>query len=121
VSSPATVVPVRNDHFGARINVAGLLTGADFAAQLKDVPGDVVVLPRTALDYFGRRFLDSSTPVEVEAQLGRPLLFAASMSEVVEGLESLAAGVHNLDPAQPEATNGIHWAMRGGHRDVAVE
>jgi NifB/MoaA-like Fe-S oxidoreductase len=116
----ATVTPVRNDHFGERINVAGLLTGADFAAQLKDVPGDVVVLPRTSLDYFGRRFLDSSTPAELEAALGRPLLFATAMSEVVEGLESLAAGAYTLDPALPTATNGIHWAMRGGHRDVAA-
>jgi NifB/MoaA-like Fe-S oxidoreductase len=116
---PATVVPVRNEHFGERINVSGLLTGADFAAQLRDVPGDVIVLPRTSLDYFGRRFLDSSTPLELETALGRPLVFATAMSEVVEALEAIAAGADHLDPALPEVTNGIFWAERG-HRDVAV-
>src|SRR5215211_657215 len=116
---PATVVPVRNDHFGERINVSGLLTGADYAAQLRDAPGDLVVLPRTSLDYFGRRFLDSSTPAELEAVLGRPLIFATAISEVVEALEAIAAGADHLDPALPDATNGIFWAERG-HRDVAV-
>ena len=117
---PATVQPVRNEHFGARINVSGLLTGADFGAQLRDRPGDVVVLPRTALDYFGRRFLDSSTPADVETALGRPLLFATALSEVVEQLEALAAGADHLDPALPAATNGIFWAGARGHRDVAA-
>jgi hypothetical protein len=79
----------------------------------------VVVLPRTSLDYFGRRFLDSSTPAELEASLGRPVLFATSMSEVVEGLAAIAAGATHLDPALPDATNGIFWAERG-HRDVAA-
>jgi len=116
---PATVVPVRNDHFGERINVSGLLTGADYAAQLRDAPGDLVVLPRTSLDYFGRRFLDSSTPAELEAALGRPLVFATAIGEVVEALEAIAAGADHLDPAVPDATNGIFWAERG-HRDVAV-
>jgi putative radical SAM enzyme (TIGR03279 family) len=116
---PATVVPVRNEHFGERINVSGLLTGADFAAQLQDVPGDLIVLPRTSLDYFGRRFLDSSTPGELEASLGRPLVFATSMSEVVEVLGAIAAGASHLDPSLPGATNGIFWAERG-HRDVAA-
>jgi putative radical SAM enzyme (TIGR03279 family) len=117
---PATVTPVRNEHFGERINVSGLLTGADFAAQLRDVPGDLIVLPRTALDYFGHRFLDSSTPADVEASLGRPLIFATSISEVVEQLTAIAAGAGHLDPALPSATNGIFWSAERGHRDVAI-
>ncbi|MGH2603571.1 MAG: DUF512 domain-containing protein, partial [Dehalococcoidia bacterium] len=87
----ATVTAVRNEHFGGRINVSGLLTGADFTTQLRDAPGDLIVLPRTSLDYFGDRFLDSSTPAEVEAALGRPVLFATSMGEFVESLETIAA------------------------------
>lgn len=116
----ATATPVRNDHFGERINVSGLLTGADFAAQLRDVPGDIVVLPRTSLDYFGHRFLDSSTPLEVEESLGRPVIFATSMSEVVELLESIAAGAAHIEPTLPSATNGIFWSPERGHRDVAI-
>jgi NifB/MoaA-like Fe-S oxidoreductase len=116
---PVTVVPVRNDHFGERINVSGLLTGADFSAQFRDVPADVIVLPRTSLDYFGRRFLDSSTPQDLESRLGRPLVFATAMSEVVEALEAIASGAEHLDPALPDVTNGIFWAARG-HRDVAA-
>jgi NifB/MoaA-like Fe-S oxidoreductase len=117
---PVTVQPVRNEHFGARINVSGLLTGADFSAQLRDTPGDVVVLPRTSLDYFGQKFLDSRTPADVETALGRPLLFAAALSEVVDQLAALAAGAGHLDPALPAATNGIFWAGARGHRDVAA-
>ena len=116
----ATVIPVRNDHFGARINVSGLLTGADFATQLRDAPGDVVVLPRTALDYFGQKFLDSSTPADVEVTLGRPMLYATAISEVVEQLEALAAGAAPAGPALPAATNGIFWSAQRGHRDVAA-
>ena len=116
----ATVVPVRNEHFGERINVSGLLTGADFSTQLRDVPSDLVVLPRTALDYFGERFLDSSTPADVEAALGRPVIFATALSEVVEQLTAIAAGAEHLDPALPAATNGIFWSAGRGHREVAV-
>lgn len=116
----ATVRPIENEHFGARINVSGLLAGADIAAQLRDVPGDLIVLPRPALDYFGTRFLDSQTPAAVEAATGRPLLFASALSEVVEGLARIGAGAAHLDPARPAATNGIFWAAARGHRDVAV-
>jgi putative radical SAM enzyme (TIGR03279 family) len=116
----ASVTAVRNNHFGERINVSGLLTGADFAAQMRDVTGDIVVLPRTSLDYFGHRFLDSSTPADVEAALGRTVIFATSMSEVVEQLESIAAGATHVEPALPTATNGIFWSAERGHRDVAV-
>lgn len=116
----ATVYPVENVHFGARINVSGLLAGADIAAQLRDVPGDLIVLPRPALDYFGTRFLDSQTPAEVEQAVGRPLLFASALSEVVEGLEQIAQGAGHVDPARPAATNGIFWSAERGHRDVAA-
>ena len=119
-SIAATLTPVRNDHFGARISVSGLLAGADFSAQIRDVPGEIVVLPRTALDYFGEKFLDSSTPADVAAALGRPVLFATGMSEIVEQLEALAAGATPAGPPVPTATNGIFWAAKRGHRDVAA-
>jgi putative radical SAM enzyme (TIGR03279 family) len=110
----AAVRPVRNEHFGARINVSGLLTGGDYLSALRDAPGDVVVLPRPSLDYFGRRFLDSMTAAELAGALGRPVLYAADLSDVVAGLAHLAATGHAPDPAQPEATNGIFWATGAG-------
>jgi putative radical SAM enzyme (TIGR03279 family) len=106
------VMAVRNEHFGARINVSGLLVGKDIIATLQSEElGDVVVLPRTALDYFGRKFLDDTTPADVERALGRPVIFASGMSEVIEELAALAAGTRP-EPATPAATNGIVWAQR---------
>jgi NifB/MoaA-like Fe-S oxidoreductase len=108
----ARVVAVRNEHFGARINVSGLLVGQDIIDALA-CPGlgDVVVLPRTALDYFGRTFLDDITPADLERALGRPVVFASAMSEVIEELARLAAGTRQ-EPAKPAVTNGIVWAPR---------
>jgi NifB/MoaA-like Fe-S oxidoreductase len=106
------VVPVRNEHFGARINVSGLLTGKDIVATLaQEALGEVVLLPRTALDYFGRKFLDDTTPADVECALGRPVLFASALSDVVEQLDRFASGVRP-EPVTPAATNGILWAAR---------
>ena len=103
------VVPIRNDHFGPRINVSGLLTTQDVITQLKQQPlGDVICLPRTSLDYFGRKFLDDGTPADVERALGRPVLFASTMSEAVEELEAYIEGAHPA-PATPAATNGKYW------------
>lgn len=110
----SVVVPVRNQHFGPRINVAGLLVARDIIAALsgRDL-GDLVLLPRTALDYFGRRFLDDGTPADVERALGVPVRFAATMCEAVEQIAAVAAGAGRAEPGLPAATNGIFWAERG--------
>ena len=54
---------MRNEFFGPRVNVSGLLTSRDLIAQLggRDL-GDLAVFPRYALDYTGGRFLDEGTP-----------------------------------------------------------
>ena len=107
------VAAVRNEHFGARINVSGLLTAQDVITALgREDLGDVVLLPRTALDYFGRKFLDEGTPVDVERALGRPVLFASTLSEVVEQLEAFTGDAGRPQPAAPAATNGMFWASR---------
>ncbi len=107
------VVPVPNRRFGDRINVSGLLTASDFIAELqgRDL-GDAVLLPRTALDYFGRQFLDDGTPADVERALGRPVLFAAELSEALTRLEAFLATHRPSEPALPARTNGIFWAAR---------
>lgn len=107
----AEVIGVRNVHFGARINVSGLLTARDFIEALSARPlGDVVLLPRTSLDYFGRKFLDDGTPAGIERALGRPVLFASGMSEAIEQLLAFATGSDRVAPARPAASNGMMWA-----------
>ena len=62
----ASVHPVTNTLFGERVNVSGLLSGADYVRTLAGTEADLVLLPRTSLDYFGERFLDSMTVAEVD-------------------------------------------------------
>ena len=109
-----SVHPVTNTLFGARVNVSGLLSGADFARTLAGTDADLVLLPRTSLDYFGERFLDSMTVAEVEAAIGAPLAFATSLSEAFEAIE---AGPHAPEPAS--APNGAFWS--DGSMDLPVE
>jgi NifB/MoaA-like Fe-S oxidoreductase len=82
------VVPIENRYFGPSVTVAGLLTGGDVRAGLRGRPlGEIVIAPRYMLDTLGARFLDDVTPVELEAELGRPLRFAANIREALEAIE----------------------------------
>lgn len=79
------VLPVTNTLFGERINASGLIGGKDFARQLAAQPlGDAVLVSRYCLDWSGERFLDDTTATELQQQLGRPLAFVTSFSEVAE-------------------------------------
>ena len=70
------VYPIQNDFFGHNITVAGLITGQDLIAQLKDKPlGARLLLPDCMLRYHQNVFLDDVTVEEVEAALGVPLVF----------------------------------------------
>lgn len=65
------VYAIRNDWFGENITVAGLLTGRDIAAQLKDKPlGQLLLLPKVTLRAEGDLFLDGMTPDELSNALG---------------------------------------------------
>ena len=110
----ASVHPVRNTLFGERVNVSGLLSGKDFVRTLGGSDADLVLLPRTSLDYFGERFLDSMTVAEVEEGIGSPVAFATSLSEA---FEALRAGPHAPEPAA--APNGAFWS--DGSLDLPVE
>lgn len=79
------VVPITNGYFGPSVTVAGLLTGGDALAGLKGRDlGEVVLAPRYMLDALGARFLDDMTPAQLEAELRRPLRFAAGVREALE-------------------------------------
>src|SRR5262245_51299811 len=82
---------VENGYFGSIVNVAGLLTGRDILAALRSdgAPGDLVVLPRAALDTPGDRFLDDVTPARLAAEVGRPIAFVETLREL---LDTLAGG-----------------------------
>ena len=110
----ATVHPVTNTLFGERVNVSGLLSGADYVRTLADTDADLVLLPRTSLDYFGERFLDSMTVAEAEAGIGAPVAFATSLSEAFEALRE--------GPRRPEAAsapNGAFWS--DSTADIPIE
>lgn len=64
------VYEIHNDFFGERITVAGLLTGQDLIAQLKDQPlGEKLVLTSNMLRSEGDCFLDDVTVDELEKAL----------------------------------------------------
>jgi NifB/MoaA-like Fe-S oxidoreductase len=99
------VVPVENTVFGARVNVAGLVNGCDWRNALAGCDEDLVVLPRTTLDYFGERFLDGISTAEMSDALGRPVLYASQWSEVWDAVSGHAPG-----RARKVATNGAMWS-----------
>jgi putative radical SAM enzyme (TIGR03279 family) len=101
------VVPVPNTFFGNSIRVSGLLGAGDFIGALRGRQlGDAIFLPRSALDYFGRHFIDDGTPADVERVLARPIAFASAWSEVLKQLEPGAG----LEPRPNRVSNGRFWA-----------
>ena len=61
---------IRNDFFGERITVAGLLTGQDIIAQLKGEDlGDEILLPCNVLRMGEDVFLDDITLTELKRTL----------------------------------------------------
>ena len=68
------VYEIRNDFFGERITVAGLLTGQDLEAQLKDRKlGDRLVLPQCILRAGEDVFLDDVRLGDLEKSLQVPI------------------------------------------------
>lgn len=64
------VYPIRNDFFGEKITVTGLITGQDLMAQLKDQPlGEKLILPCSMLRSGEEVFLDDITLDEVKETL----------------------------------------------------
>lgn len=64
------VVAIRNDFFGERITVSGLLTGQDIAAQLKEKDlGERLLLPANLLRSGEEVFLDDMTLTELKDAL----------------------------------------------------
>lgn len=64
------VYEIRNDFFGEKVTVSGLLTGQDIIAQLKDKElGETLLLPENVLRYGEEVFLDDVTVSEMQTAL----------------------------------------------------
>lgn len=83
------VCAVRNDFFGERITVSGLLTGQDIVNQLKGrALGEALLLPCNLLRSGEDVFLDDYTVLEVEQQLQTPIcIVGSSGGELLQALK----------------------------------
>lgn len=69
------VVEIRNNFFGPRVSVAGLITGQDLIAQLKGrALGERVLISANMLRDGGDVFLDDYTPQQVAEAIGVPVV-----------------------------------------------
>jgi NifB/MoaA-like Fe-S oxidoreductase len=85
------VMPVVNRLFGESVTVSGLLGGEDVIEALRERdPGQVVCLPRALFDDAGEHTLDDLTADDVARRLGRPVIVAALISQVVDKLAHLS-------------------------------
>ena len=74
--------PIRNDFFGEMITVAGLITGQDLIAQIKDKPlGSRLLLPECMFRSGEEVFLDDITRQEVENALQVPVNIVKSSGQ----------------------------------------
>ena len=98
--------PVRNDFFGERITVTGLLTGQDIVKQLKGKElGKVLFLPENLLRSGEDYLLDDMTTGEISRELQVPVEVAGmSGGELVETILHLARGAGG-DVLQTRRTN----------------
>lgn len=66
-----TVYPIKNEFFGERITVSGLVTATDIIRQLKGKDlGDILLIPASMLRKQRDMFLDSITVGELSVSLG---------------------------------------------------
>jgi putative radical SAM enzyme (TIGR03279 family) len=108
------VVPVENTLFGPRINVSGLLGAADIIGALRAAgSGEIIVLPRTGLDYFGRHFLDDGTPADIERVIGCPVAYASYWSELLDQVLDFQESAKVEAPGAGRTTNGKFWSTGG--------
>ncbi|HUM84174.1 MAG TPA: DUF512 domain-containing protein [Lachnospiraceae bacterium] len=73
------VCPIRNDFFGKKITVTGLVTGRDLISQMKELqasgkdPGEELLVPVNMLRSGEKVFLDDVTTDDVARELGMPV------------------------------------------------
>jgi len=81
------VIPIRNERLGETITVAGLLMGEDVIAQLQAHKlGKTIALPRIMFDHPTGAALDDVSPADITDTLGRPIVLADTMHDLLEAL-----------------------------------
>ena len=80
------VIPIENDFFGRSIDVTGLVCGCDIIKTLKGRKIDLLVIPDVMLRDGNDRFLDDTTPADLQRELGCPVRVIGSGGEHLAGL-----------------------------------
>lgn len=107
------IYPIRNDFFGEKITVAGLITGQDLIAQLKDKPlGDRLILPAVMFKSDEEIFLDDITKTQAEDALQIPInIVKSSGYDLVDAI---------LDPEAAREQTAEHGAYELTMKDAGL-
>ena len=107
------VYPIRNDFFGESITVAGLITGQDLIAQLKDKTlGDRLLLPAVMFKSGEEVFLDDITKTQAEDALQIPInIVKSSGYDLVDAI---------LDPEAAREQTAEHGAYELTMKDAGL-
>lgn len=105
--------PVRNDFFGERITVAGLVTGQDLIAQLRGKPlGGRLLLPAAMFKSGEEIFLDDVTKAQAEAALQIPInIVKSSGYDFVDAI---------LDPEAAKIQTAEHGMYEPAMKDLSL-
>lgn len=86
------VYPIKNDFFGEKITVSGLVTGSDIINQLKGKPlGEKLLIPANMLRFERDMFLDNVTVTQLENELGVKVVITEG--DGADFIEKLGGGI----------------------------
>ena len=107
------VYRIRNDFFGEKITVAGLITGQDLIAQLKERPlGERLLLPAVMFKSGEEVFLDDITKTQAEDALQIPInIVKSSGYDLVDAI---------LDPEAAREQTAEHGAYELTMKDAGL-
>lgn len=111
------VLPVSNDFFGTTVNVSGLLTATDIRRKLREAgPGDLVLLPSSALREGEDIFLDDVTLDALQAE------FPEARLEVVSSGRDYRQALTNPEGYHKERATekGYMWQSNAGYTKPAI-
>jgi NifB/MoaA-like Fe-S oxidoreductase len=88
----ARAVTVDNTFFGPVVTVSGLLTARDILAATADAqPGELLFVPRAALDYDAKVFLDGMTLDQFRQETPATVVVAGTIPDVVAAIREAAS------------------------------
>jgi NifB/MoaA-like Fe-S oxidoreductase len=97
----ARVARAENTFFGPVVTVSGLLTGRDLLAAAADAQaGELLFVPRVALDDSGEVFLDGMTLGEFRGETPATVVVAKTIPEVVRAIRHHASTHHSSPVTQ---------------------